>query len=83
MGRRLLEAAEGYAGEKGLDRLWIGVMVKNRQALAFYRKMGFQFVREEPFTMGETTVSHLIGYKKLGEEPISSPEDLCHFRRRE
>jgi ribosomal protein S18 acetylase RimI-like enzyme len=70
MGRRLLEAAEGYAGEKGLDGLWIGVMVKNRQALAFYRKMGFQFVREEPFTMGKTTVSHLIGYKKLGRSPI-------------
>jgi ribosomal protein S18 acetylase RimI-like enzyme len=65
MGKRLLEAAEGYAKEKHLDELWIGVMVKNRQALVFYRKVGFQFVREEPFTMGNTTVSHLIGYKKL------------------
>jgi ribosomal protein S18 acetylase RimI-like enzyme len=65
MGKRLLEAAEGYAKEKRLDELWIGVMVKNRQALVFYRKVGFQFVREEPFTMGNTTVSHLIGYKKL------------------
>ncbi|MGA2466875.1 MAG: GNAT family N-acetyltransferase [Thermodesulfobacteriota bacterium] len=65
MGKRLLEAAEGYAKEKRLDELWIGVMVKNRQALVFYRKGGFQFVREEPFTMGNTTVSHLIGYKKL------------------
>jgi ribosomal protein S18 acetylase RimI-like enzyme len=67
MGRRLLEAAEEYAAEKSLDELWIGVMVKNRQALVFYRKAGFQFVREEPFTMGKTTVSHLIGYKKLGK----------------
>jgi len=66
IGRRLLEAAEGYAAEKGIDELWIGVMVKNRQALVFYRKVGFQFVREEPFTMGKTTVNHLIGYKKLG-----------------
>ena len=66
MGKRLLEAAEGYAKEKHLDELWIGVMVKNRQALVFYRKVGFQFVREEPFTMGNTTVSHFIGYKKLG-----------------
>ena len=66
IGRRLLEAAEGYATEKGLDNVWIGVMVKNKQALFFYRKVGFLFVREEPFTMGETTVSHLIGYKKLG-----------------
>jgi ribosomal protein S18 acetylase RimI-like enzyme len=66
IGRQLLEAAEEYAAAKGLDELWIGVMVKNRQALVFYRKVGFQFVREEPFTMGKTTVSHLIGYKKLG-----------------
>jgi GNAT superfamily N-acetyltransferase len=70
MGRQLLEAAEAYAAEKGLDELWIGVMVENKQALAFYRKVGFQFVREEPFTMGKTTVSHLIGYKKLGRTPL-------------
>ena len=66
IGRRLLEASEGHAAEKGVDELWIGVMVKNRQALVFYRKVGFQFVREEPFTMGKTTVNHLIGYKKIG-----------------
>jgi ribosomal protein S18 acetylase RimI-like enzyme len=66
IGKRLLEAAEGYAAEKRVDELWIGVMVKNRTALDFYRKAGFQFVREEPFTMGKTTVSHLIGYKKIG-----------------
>jgi len=65
-GRRLLEAAEVFATDKGLDKLWIGVMVKNRQALVFYRKVGFQFVREEPFTMSKTTVNHLIGYKRLG-----------------
>jgi len=70
MGRQLLETAEEYAAEKGLDELWIGVMVKNNQALVFYRKVGFQFVREEPFTMGKTTVSHLIGYKKLGRDPL-------------
>jgi ribosomal protein S18 acetylase RimI-like enzyme len=66
-GRHLLEAAEGYAAIKGVDELWLGVMVKNRQALNFYRKVGFLFVREEPFTMGRTAVSHLIGYKKLGK----------------
>jgi ribosomal protein S18 acetylase RimI-like enzyme len=70
IGTRLLEAAEGYAAEKGLDELWIGVMVKNRQALVFYRKVGFLFIQEEPFTMGRTTVSHLIGYKKLGRSAL-------------
>ncbi len=66
MGRRLLEAAAGDATEKGLDELWIGVMVKNKRALEFYKRMGFQFVLEEPFTMGKTAVSHLIGYKRIG-----------------
>jgi GNAT superfamily N-acetyltransferase len=70
IGMRLLESAEGYAAEKGLDELWIGVMVKNRQALVLYRKVGFLFVRDEPFTMGETTVRHLLGYKRLGRSAL-------------
>jgi len=76
IGIRLLDSAEGYAAEKGLDELWIGVMVKNRQALLFYRKVGFLFVREEPFTMGKTTVSHLIGYKKSGGSAL--PNQKIH-----
>jgi len=81
MGRRLLEAAAGYAAEKDVGELWIGVMVKNRQALVFYRKVGFQFVREEPFTMGKTTVSHLIGFKKLGKNPILNQKTYANFDR--
>jgi len=79
MGKRLLDAAEGLAGEKGLDRFWIGVMVENRQALAFYRKTGFQFVREEPFTMGKTTVTHVIGYKRLGKSSFLSHKIFMVF----
>jgi ribosomal protein S18 acetylase RimI-like enzyme len=79
MGTRLLEAAEGYAREKGLDELWIGVMVKNRQALDFYRKVGFQFIREEPFTMGKTTVSHLIGCKKIGRSTLLHQKTYAAF----
>ena len=79
IGMRLLEAAEGYAAERLVDELWIGVMVKNRQALVFYRKVGFQFVREEPFTMGKTTVSHLIGYKKLGRSPFINQKIYTTF----
>jgi ribosomal protein S18 acetylase RimI-like enzyme len=79
MGGRLLEAAEKYASEKGLDELWIGVMVKNHQALIFYRKMGFQFVKEEPFTMGKTTVSHLIGYKKSGRTSLLIQKTYVSF----
>jgi hypothetical protein len=76
---RLLESAEEYASEKGLDELWIGVMVKNRQALLFYRKVGFLFVREEPFTMGKTTVSHLIGYRKSGRGTLLNQKTYTTF----
>ena len=82
IGRRLLEAAEKYAAEKGLDDIWIGVMVKNKQALLFYRKFGFLFVKEEPFTMGETTVSHLIGYKKLGRSSLLQQKTYGTFNER-
>jgi ribosomal protein S18 acetylase RimI-like enzyme len=83
MGSQLLNAAAGYAAEKGFDELWIGVMVKNRQALVFYRKVGFQFVREEPFTMGKTAVSHLIGFKKLGKSPLLNQKTYATFDRGE
>jgi hypothetical protein len=83
MGRRLLEAAEEYAAQKGVDELWIGVMVENKQALVFYRKMGFLFVREEPFTMGKTTVAHLIGYKKLGGSTFLNQKIYATFDGRE
>ncbi len=82
MGRQLLKAAEEYATERGIDELWIGVMVKNNPALVFYRKMGFQFVREEPFTMGKTTVGHLIGYKKLGKTPLLIQKTCVTFNGR-
>jgi ribosomal protein S18 acetylase RimI-like enzyme len=83
MGRQLFEAAEKYAAKKSLNELWIGVMVKNRQALDYYRNIGFLFVREEPFTMGNTTVSHLIGYKKLGGTTFLIQKSLATFNEGE
>ena len=63
IGGQLLEAAEGQAIRKGLDELWIGAMVKNKKALALYRRLGFVFVQEEPFIVTHTTVGHVIGFK--------------------
>ncbi len=79
IGSHLLRAAEAYAAEKHLNELWLGVMVKNRPALLFYRKAGFLFVREEPFTMGNTTVSHLIGYKNLGKNSFLNQKTSAFF----
>jgi hypothetical protein len=83
IGRRLLESAEEYAARRHMDRVWIGVMVKNRRALIYYRKVGFVFIREEPFTMGNTTVRHLIGYKKLGGSPFLDQKIYTTFDGRE
>jgi diamine N-acetyltransferase len=65
IGRLLLRCAEKRAREFDLDRIWLGVMVQNANALAWYRKIGFEFVEETPFMIGETTVQHLIGYRLL------------------
>jgi hypothetical protein len=79
IGGQLLKAAEGYADKKDLDELWIGVMVKNRKALVLYRRVGFLFVRDEPFTMGETTVRHLVGYKRLGSSSLLNHKTYAAF----
>ncbi|MCX6138467.1 MAG: GNAT family N-acetyltransferase [Ignavibacteriales bacterium] len=65
IGRHLLQAAESRAESLGLDEIWLGVMIQNVDALAWYRKLGFVFEREEPFVMGKTSVQHLIGFEKI------------------
>ena len=55
--------AEETAVKLKHDKVWLGVMKDNAKALEWYKKLGFQFVEEEPFKMGNTEVLHLIGYK--------------------
>jgi diamine N-acetyltransferase len=70
LGHRLMACAEARARELGADRIWLGVMVKNTQAVAWYKKMGFTVTETAPFTMGSTTVDHYIGYLPL---PLPQP----------
>lgn len=64
-GHRLMACAEERARELGADRIWLGVMVKNTQAVAWYKKMGYSVRENSPFLMGSTTVDHYIGYLPL------------------
>jgi diamine N-acetyltransferase len=64
IGMKLLRAAEALATSCHFDKVWLGVMVQNVNALAWYKKIGFQFIEEAPFIMGKATVNHLIGYKR-------------------
>ncbi len=65
LGKALMERAAQEAKAFRLDRVWVGVMVQNTQAVDWYRTMGYEVVRTEPFAMGKSTVDHYIGFIKL------------------
>jgi ribosomal protein S18 acetylase RimI-like enzyme len=65
IGGKLLSKADEIAVKFKYDKVWLGVMKENTKALDWYEKIGFKFVEEEPFKMGETEVIHLIGYKVI------------------
>jgi ribosomal protein S18 acetylase RimI-like enzyme len=65
LGSMLMDEAFRAAREAHFDRVWLGVMSENAKTTAWYRSLGFTFVEEAPFTMGGTTVRHLIGYRLL------------------
>jgi ribosomal protein S18 acetylase RimI-like enzyme len=68
-----MKTAEDRAVALGMSEVWLGVMIQNTPALEWYKRTGFHFVEEAPFTMGNTTVVHLIGYRTIihGVSPIS------------
>jgi ribosomal protein S18 acetylase RimI-like enzyme len=69
LGGKLMVAAEGQAKERGAEAVWLGVMEENRSALQWYRRLGFSFVEEAPFQMGNSSVNHFIGFKKIVSGP--------------
>ncbi|MCX7611283.1 MAG: GNAT family N-acetyltransferase [Ignavibacterium sp.] len=65
IGKKLMDLAEAKAKEKSYNELWIGVMEQNERTLNWYKKLGFNFIKEEPFKMGDTVVNHFIGIKLI------------------
>src|SRR5512140_947878 len=65
LGNLLMSRAEEQARAVGCSELWLGVMTQNHRALEWYTRHGFVFGDEQPFTMGHTTVPHLIGRKPI------------------
>lgn len=62
LGKQLMIVAAERAQSLELDRVWLGVMVKNEPAVLWYKKMGYKIVETTPFTMEKTVVEHHIGY---------------------
>lgn len=63
LGKGMLEYGIEKARTFETDRVWLGVMVENRAAIQWYLRQGFVFVENKPFTIGNTTIDDLIGYK--------------------
>ena len=66
IGRKLITAAAQRAKAVGRDKIWLGVMIKNESAVAWYKHMGYEVVEQTPFTMGHTKVDHYIGFIPIG-----------------
>ncbi len=66
IGSELMTASERKALALGVQTVWLGVMEQNIRTLEWYRRTGFTFVEEAPFTMGKSTINHLIGWKQIG-----------------
>lgn len=65
LGSLLLQEAERHALTFGVQEIWLGVMVQNAPTLRWYERIGFTFVEEQPFTMGNTSVPHRIGFRPI------------------
>jgi ribosomal protein S18 acetylase RimI-like enzyme len=66
LGKKLIKSAAERAKSMGLNKIWLGVMVKNESAIAWYKKMGYEVVENVPFTMGKTTIDHFVGFVPVG-----------------
>jgi GNAT superfamily N-acetyltransferase len=66
VGRMFMELARVEGRRAGCRLLRIGVMEHNRVAHRWYERQGFRFTESAPFTMGTTTVNHLIGTAPIG-----------------
>jgi ribosomal protein S18 acetylase RimI-like enzyme len=65
IGEKFYRLACSEAVRRKFSEMYIGVMIQNERALRWYQKLGFTFFEEQPFTMGTTSVPHLIGKKFL------------------
>lgn len=72
LGKALIEKAIAIATKKEKSAVWLGVWEKNKPAIGFYQKQGFQQITTHSFWMGDDEQTDLIMVKKL--EPRGSNE---------
>jgi ribosomal protein S18 acetylase RimI-like enzyme len=65
LGAALMDQCVVTAREWGGEVLWLGVWERNRRAIAFYEKHGFQVVGEQPFLLGADLQRDLVMVRRL------------------
>ena len=65
LGKHLLNKAVEIAMEQNKKNIWLGVWEKNKNAIAFYQKMGFVQTGTHTFQMGDEEQLDLIMNKSL------------------
>lgn len=65
LGKSLYQKAITCANEWGKKKIWLGVWEKNENAIAFYKKMGFEQSGSHSFYMGDEEQIDLIMVKSL------------------
>ncbi len=58
--QELMRAAEAIARDAGAKTIWLGVWEHNDRAIAFYRKIGFFEVGNQPFLVGTDLQTDLV-----------------------
>jgi len=59
-GKFLINKTISIAKNHKLKYVWLGVWEENKPALAFYRKMGFEFYKKHTFRMGDELQNDFI-----------------------
>ncbi|WP_101842421.1 GNAT family N-acetyltransferase [Halobacillus sp. Marseille-P3879] len=65
LGKYLLHQAIEMALERHKTNIWLGVWEKNENAIAFYKKMGFEQTGAHSFYMGDEEQTDIIMVKNL------------------
>lgn len=67
VGKRLMAAAIADARARGAGRVLLGVYAGNLDALAFYRRCGFERIGQRTFRVGDTDYDDIILAVKLAD----------------
>ena len=65
IGKYLFNKAIEIAMERNKEKIWLGVWEKNKNAIAFYKKMGFVHTDSHSFYMGDEEQIDIIMTKTL------------------